>query len=660
VLTLGTFLLAYACGSSAATSKKSTPSNWVGVAQTVLVSTTATGKVSGKPQVFTQFSANGSGPATLKVPMSSSGFRNLSGFGTAPVKDGYAVWNLHLNGVTHQRSTAHFPSSKLPLQVSAAYELNGKKVKAKDVVGKSGELKVTYVVNNVTTRPTKVTFKNVFGSKETTTVKAPVPIAAVVDVTIPANFTNVKVGSASASGNGNGTTGASWTMFLFKPLGGVKQSITYQAHITNGAVPSATVEAAPLPPTNIKPLPQISEPGAPAVPTVSLGGNLAAIQIKLQAARARLAANAAAVLSAFKQIAVPAAKGVSGQATTVADQLPALSAAATTESTNAANTATDLAQASADAAGAASQATDVNGGLSQDTQDAAAASSGVAGVRGGVGQAAAEAGDLATQIAAARTALQALPAAVHATAAYATLQAKVAALESRLSAHRATLNSTASKVSQLQSRVAAHASHLKGTAGRQAALGSRLIPLSGLLARASSTESNVVVPAAQTASTGLLGLVPKANTLSTDASKTATSLASATVTPRKKKQRKQIGTRTIGGGAKLDSAVGKLDGAITKAGDKVDKAYAYLTALDQRAAANRLPGGNALGATGGQLGAFVYSVSGANNTAHKTHLAIFIGGFALVIGLTFGIGLYRMRRGMPSSLAPPKSSGAAA
>jgi hypothetical protein len=686
LLALGSFVLAYVFGPAAvssatsttsttttstttkstattsttsATSKTPTSGNWIGVAQTVVVSTTADGKVSGTPQVFTQWSANGSTPATLKVPMSSSGFRNLSSLGTPPVKDGYAVWNLHLTGPTHQRAVAHFPSSKLPVQVSAAYELNGKKMSAKDIVGKTGELKVTYVISNVTTKPTKVTFKNVFGSKETTTVKAPVPVAAVVDVTVPAKFTNLKAPGASASGNGNGNSSASWTLFLFNPLGGVKQSVTYQAHVTDAIVPSATVEAAVLPPTNVKPLPQITEPGAPAVPAVSLGGNLAAIQVKVQAARAKLATKASAVLDAFKQIAVPAVRGVSTKAATVAGNLPTASTAAQTASLNASNTATSLGQLSTGASDASTRAADVSAGLKQDSVDASDASTRAADLHAGLVQDAANAGDHAAEMADIRTGLEALPDSIKVTKAYRDLHRRVDDLEARLTLHAARLRTDAAAAELIRLHLIDHAVRLRDRAAKANLLALRLTAVSDLVARTSSAETNVVVPAAQTASTDLIGLVPKANVLSTNAAKTATSLNNATIAPGKKKKPKQIHTREIGGGAKLDSAVGQLDGAITEAGDKVDNAYAYLTALNQRAAANKLPGGDAVGATA-QAGAFVYSVSGANRTAHQTHLAIFIGGFALVIGLTLGISLYRIRRGMPSSMAPPKSSAAAA
>jgi len=735
-------------GSTTASSSSSTKStsNWVGVAQTVVVSTSTTGQITGKPEVFTQWGANGSGPATLKVPMSTSGFRNLSGLGTAPVKGGYAVWNLNLAGPTQQRSIAHFPTGKLPLQVSAAYELNGKKVNAKDVVGKTGELKVTYVITNTTTKSSTVTFTNVLGTKETATVKAPVPIAADFSVTFPAEFTNLKASGATANGNGNGTSSAAWTLFLFDPLGGVKQSITYQAHVTNAVVPSATLSAAVLPSTSVPPLPAIQEPGAPAVPTVTLGGHLASLQVKLQAGLAKLRAKASAALSAFKKVAVPAVQRVSKGASNVAGQLPALSAAAQTVSTNAQSTSASLDQASVQAADASTRvgpavqagltqaatnaaeasnrlgtdvqsrlnraaagaadastfASDVQTGLKQAVAGAADASTLASDVQSGVNQAAAEATDASSRIAAIRAALEALPSDVQALPAWQALHAQVVDLETRLTSHSAGLTATAAKAGVLGDHLTARAagltamttkagelgSHLTMLSGQLAqasaavtnvlgtrltalsgqlartsstaanVLGTQLTSLSGLLARTSSDAANVLAPAAHTASTNLIGLVPKANDLSNNAAAAATTLANATLSPGKQ-QSKTIQPKQIGGGAHLDKAFGQLDGAITDAANKVDNTYAYLTALDKRAADNQLPAGNATGATA-QVGAFVYSVSGANNAVHQTHLAIFIGGFFLVLGICFGIGFYRMRRGLPSSLAPPKSSQAAA
>jgi hypothetical protein len=104
----------------------------------------------------------------------------------------------------------------------------------------------------------------------------------------------------------------------------------------------------------------------------------------------------------------------------------------------------------------------------------------------------------------------------------------------------------------------------------------------------------------------------------------------------------------------LDAAVGKLDAAIASAGTKVNNDYAYLVALDKRASENQLPAGNATGATL-QPGAFVYSIAGANNFSHQMNLAGLIGVVAVITGMGFGISLYRIRRGMPSSMAPAKA-----
>jgi hypothetical protein len=594
-------------------------SNWVGVGQTVVAATEATGKITGKPKVFTQFSANGKGPATLKVPMSESGFRNLSGLGTPPIADGYAVWKLHLSGPTHARAVANFPTDKLPLKVSAAYELDGKKMSAKEIVGKSGKLKVSYVITNATEKDTKVTFKNALGEEETTTVKAPIPVAAILNVTIPADFTNVNAPNAGYSATGNGTSTASWTVLLFNPLGGVKQSVSYEAHVTNVNVPSATLEAQVVPPKSVKPLPTIPEPGAPAVPTLTLGGHLASLQSRFQAKLRDLSAKASAALNKFKQVAVPAAKTVSGNAAELAtSSLPAASEAARKVSTNAESTASALSEDAAHATENASRMADLEARLGEDE---------------------AESAEHASRVHEVRVKLEGLPALVQRAAVYGGLLATVVALEGHLNRHAARLEARLADAKRLEGLMIKHSVRLEARA-----------------ARAKELQS-----AALEASTNLTEHVDeRASSLSTQASEIAETLANATLSPRERKSKsKAIQTKQVGGGAHLDAAVGQLDSALTSAGEEIDKRYAYLTALDKRAAENLLPTGNAIGATY-QVGAYLYSIEGANNTAHEIHLASFIGGFALTLGIMFGIGLYRVRRGLPSSLAPPKSPPAAA
>jgi hypothetical protein len=68
-----------------------------------------------------------------------------------------------------------------------------------------------------------------------------------------------------------------------------------------------------------------------------------------------------------------------------------------------------------------------------------------------------------------------------------------------------------------------------------------------------------------------------------------------------------------------------------------------------------MPAGNATGANQ-QNGLVIYSVAGANNSQHQIHLSVIIGVTALALGATLGLGLYRIRKGWASSLAPTKKS----
>ena len=578
-LAIGALLVLSSGGQAAA----SVP-NWVGVTQTVLASTSADGQVSGTPSVYTQLAANGSGPVTVKVPMSRSGFRNLTGLGTPPVTDGKAVWNLHLTGPFTERTVAHFPAARLPLQVTATYYLNGHKMPATDIVGKSGFLQVIYIVANTTSEATPVTFKNVFGHKQSTSVQTPVPYAASLAVTLPTNFTNLHAPGASAAGNGNGTTGISWTMFLFEPLGSAQQEFSYQAQVTDVAIPSATLSAQALPPGNLKPLPTIHEPGAPAVPTVTVGGRLASFQAKAQNKLQDIAAKASTFLSELKKVLVPAAQHVSGGAAKLAVALRTLSADAQQLSTNAGDLSARLAQHATDAASTASMIADI------------------------------------------QTRFAALPAAicgalspspspscvpkVRATKAYTTMHAKLAALQ------------------DLALRLSA-------------ALGT------------SSADAKALKASALSASAGLATSATNVGALSAKAAQVATAIANASTTITVKKG-KAIQPTTIGGGAKLDAAVKQLDDAISQAGATVDDNYAYLTALETQAGQNLMPASNASGATA-QAGALSYSIGGADNSARQIHLALIIGVTGLFIGATLGLGLYRIRRGEASSLAPAKT-----
>jgi len=564
--------------------------NWVAVAQTVAVSNNADGSISGKPVVFTQLTANGSSAHTVKVPMSSSGLRNLVGLRRPPIEDGKAVWNLDLNGPTTERTISHFQTSSLPLKVSVTYWLNGKKMKASDIVGKSGLLKTTYTVQNVTTKKTSVTFKNIFGVNQTMATSVPIPVAAAFSITFPSSFTNLRLPGASTYGLGNGTLSASWTLFTFEPLGSLTQSVSYEAQVTNAMIPSATLEAEVVPPQDLQSLPSVSVPGQPAIPTVTVGVHLSSIQAEIQAELQKISAAASNLLSEFQAVAVPAAQDVSN---------------------GAAKSALDLATLSSDATNAATTVGQVSSELAQHAANVA---------------------QVASNIATAQANLSALPAAIC-----------------------NGLNGTPIPVtSNCPSVVEALPVYQFLQAGFSA-LNTLVVDLADGLSTTSTAAQNLQLLLATTVSTDLSTASSDANVVSEKALELSNTLANLTLAPSSNSGAKTVQPKEIGGGADLDAAVAQLDAAITEAGNTVDTNYAYLDALNYRGGQNLLPAGNASGASV-QDGLVLYSISGADQTQHLIHLATIIGVTALSLGATIGLGLYRIRKGWPSSLAPTKKT----
>jgi hypothetical protein len=127
-------------------------------------------------------------------------------------------------------------------------------------------------------------------------------------------------------------------VFTFKPLGGLSQTVTYEAQVTNASIPSATIESEVIPAQSISSLPTISEPGAPTVPTVTVGVHLQSIQSSVNQKLNKIAVASANLLNEFKAVAVPDADQVANGAATTASDLSALSADASqvATSTNAA------------------------------------------------------------------------------------------------------------------------------------------------------------------------------------------------------------------------------------------------------------------------------------------------------------------------------------
>lgn len=218
---------------------------------------TATGQIVHRESVLTELSSTGSAGTSrvfTQVTMpsgevvlpgqSTRGLRGLSG--PAPVRDGDNV-RFTSDGPAAVRTVADH-TADLPVSVEVSYAVDGEQVEPGDVVGRDGEVSVTYVVRNLTAEPTELTLVDGDGNETTETVDVAVPMVGSLALTLPAAFTNVTAPGAVVVGNGRGATVVSWSLLLFAPLGSETQEVTWTAQARDAVVPDASLQVVPVTP----------------------------------------------------------------------------------------------------------------------------------------------------------------------------------------------------------------------------------------------------------------------------------------------------------------------------------------------------------------------------------------------------------------------------
>lgn len=240
-LTAGAAAPVFAAVSTSATSGVS-----VSDTETIQVYTNADGKVDNQ-RVYEQLVLTGHGQADVANPVSTDGLRNLDGFGGLHVQDGKQIVDTTVDGEKRYRTVSNF-TGQLPLKVSVAYELDGKPVTASQVVGKSGHLKVTYTVENTSGVDTPLTYKDGSGKTVTKTVSVPIPMVATLATTTPDTYRNVTSSDANMGGDGHGGMMLNFTMTLLPPVGPATSTVSYEADITDGAIPRAELTGLPVDP----------------------------------------------------------------------------------------------------------------------------------------------------------------------------------------------------------------------------------------------------------------------------------------------------------------------------------------------------------------------------------------------------------------------------
>ena len=214
--------------------------------ETVQAKLDATGAVK-EARVYEQLALTGHGTTTISNPVSTSGLRNLDGFGSFRVEDGRLVTQVDVDGEKRLRTVSDFDGD-LPLGVDIRYSLDGKTVAPGDVVGRSGLLEVHYTITNLTSREDEVTFDDGRGGTGTATATTVVPMIGQLVTTLPSTFTDVQSGEAGIAGDGRGGTRLTFQMTLFPPIGAPTAEFGYTAQITKGVVPAASLTSMPVSP----------------------------------------------------------------------------------------------------------------------------------------------------------------------------------------------------------------------------------------------------------------------------------------------------------------------------------------------------------------------------------------------------------------------------
>jgi putative membrane protein len=290
-------LLPLLCGAAPALAAASGSDVTVTNTETVQAHLDASGSLK-DARVYDQLALHGDGTTTVRNPVSTNGLRNLDGFKGFSVKDGVQVTTLDVHGERRLRSVSNYDKD-LPLEVKVTYTLDGKSVQPGDVVGRSGDLAVHFVVTNRTTKTESVSYDDGKGGTAAAKATTVVPMIGELITTLPASFTAVHSAEAAVGGDGHGGTRLQYQMTLFPPIGSATAEFGYTAHVSKGVVPSATLTALPVSPLDF---PSYKDGSASIEAGAQQGVDLTSGAVQLDAGVLQLHDGAAQLLAGLLQL----------------------------------------------------------------------------------------------------------------------------------------------------------------------------------------------------------------------------------------------------------------------------------------------------------------------------------------------------------------------
>ena len=224
--------------------------------QSVLAKLSPTGELD-SARVFSQLSVVGDGPVEVRLAdQSTRGLRDLGGLGRPSTDGDDIIFGIDArpDGV-HKRTVAHH-TADLPVTVQVAYELDGETLEdPRDLVGRSGELEVTYTLRNETVELQELEIFNARQEPTTEEVEVGVPIVGTVSLPLDNRFANIRADGANVVGDGRGNTIVNFSVVLFEPLGSFEQEVSWSAQVTDAMIPDSNIQLAPVDSDSFQSLP---------------------------------------------------------------------------------------------------------------------------------------------------------------------------------------------------------------------------------------------------------------------------------------------------------------------------------------------------------------------------------------------------------------------
>ena len=224
--------------------------------QSVLAKFSPTGELD-NARIFSQLTVTGDGPVEVRLAdQSTRGLRDLGGLGRPGTDGDDIVFGIDASpeGV-HKRTVAQH-TADLPVAVEVSYELDGETLEnPRDLVGRSGELEVTYTLRNETVELQELEIFNARQEPVTEEVEVGVPIVGTVSLPLDNRFANIRADGANVVGDGRGNTIVNFSVVLFEPLGSFEQEVSWSAQVTDAMVPDTNIQLAPVDSDSFQSLP---------------------------------------------------------------------------------------------------------------------------------------------------------------------------------------------------------------------------------------------------------------------------------------------------------------------------------------------------------------------------------------------------------------------